>query len=390
MKVAERWARRGQPLGLSPAEFLREFWQRRPLLVRRALPWAGELIDRSTLLATARRSGISARIVRRDRPRGPLRLSHGPFEPGELRAPPHKPWTVLVNDLDKHHPERFARLFEHFRFLPRWRIDDVMASLATRGGSVGAHVDRYDVFLIQAAGRREWRLDLRAQGWRPWGHADLRLVRGFRALWRALLEPGDLLYLPPGIPHHGIAREECITLSLGMRAPALGELFGALADAALAQDPPPLLADPGLSARRMDGELTRQDLDYIAETLREPLAHRAILAEAVGRFLSTWRGQATLDPPRRRSDPLALLARGLRLRRRPWLRAVWWRQGARARLAIAGEVFTTSRRLAQLIASPLAFGRAELPRPDAEEARLLHELAARGALELATPAKPVR
>ncbi len=390
MKVAELWARRGRPLGLSPAEFLREFWQKRPLLVRGALPWAEELIDRRTLLATARRSGISARIVTRDRPRGPLRLRHGPFNRGELRALPNKPWTVLVNDLDKHHPERFARLFACFSFLPLWRIDDVMASLATRGGSVGAHVDQYDVFLIQAAGRREWRLDLRQQGWRAWPHSDLRLVRGFRPLWRALLEPGDLLYLPPGIPHHGIAREECITLSLGMRAPALGELLGALADAALERDPPPLLADPALSARRMDGELTRADLENIAAALHQTLARREILAEVVGRFLSTWRGQSALDPPRRRSDPLTLLARGVHLRRRPWLRAVWWRQGARARLAIAGEVFTTSRRLAQLVANPRGFGRAELPRPDAEEARLLAELAARGALEVAAPAESVR
>jgi 50S ribosomal protein L16 3-hydroxylase len=390
MQVAERKARPGRPLGLAPARFLGEFWQKRPLLVRAAFPAAAGLLDRRTLLATARRSEYSARVVARERPRGPLRLRHAPFARGELSPPADRPWTVLVNDLDKHHPDRLLGVLEAFRFLPAWRIDDVMASLATPGGSVGAHVDQYDVFLIQGVGRREWRLDLRTKGWRCDPRSELRLVRGFKATWKALLEPGDLLYLPPGVPHHGIAREECITLSLGMRAPALGDLFGAVADALLERDPTPLLQDPELSPRRDQGELSSADLRRIGAALAERLAGSEGFAEAIARFLSTWRGRTAPERFRPRFDPVAILAAGGRLRRNPWLRALWWRHGARARLAVGGLVFEASPYLAELIARPDGFGRAELPQPDPEETRLLRELAAHAALEVAPVSAAVR
>lgn len=388
MKVTERAARPGRPLAMAPRAFLRAYWQKRPLLVRGAFPEASRWLNRRELLSIAHRSGSSTRIVSRERGCKRLRLRYGPFSRKELVPPSDAPWTVLVNDLEKHLPERFADLFEAFGFLPQWRIDDLMASFATPGGSVGAHVDQYDVFLIQAQGRREWRLDLRSAGWYPWPGSDLRLVRGFKPIWRALLEPGDLLYLPPGVPHHGIASDECITFSLGMRAPALGDLFGALADALLAADEPLLLADPDLSPRSRSAELADEDLRRMAKRLGAQLADRDAFAAAIGRFLSTWRGQPLGARGHRLTDPLQSLAEGGHLRRRSWLRAVWWREGERTCLAIGGEVFSTSTRLAELLCGLQSFGRAELPDPSPEECALLRELAAYGALEVVRPARP--
>ncbi|MDW8479663.1 MAG: cupin domain-containing protein [Xanthomonadales bacterium] len=373
---------------MSPASFLRRFWQRRPLLVRGAFAeLAGTLPDRELLALAARRDAL-VRLVRRER--GRFRLEHGPFPRRALAALPGRDWTVLVQDVEKWLPERFAPLLRGFAFLPSWRIDDVMVSLAAPGGSVGPHIDRYDAFLIQGSGRREWRLDLRAGGWRPWPGSELRLVRGFRATWRALLEPGDALYLPPGIPHHGIALERAQTWSLGLRAPALGELLGALADQLLEDEAPELLADPDLEARRRAGELTPKDLRRFARALATALADRERLAVAIARFLSTWRSEARLSPRRSRPDPGRLLRAGGRLRRRPWSRAVWWRSGEQVRLALAGELFAATARLAGRIAGGGWIDARALPDPVPEELELLRRLAALGALELAMPSDPVR
>lgn len=390
MAMVELPARPGKPLGLTPAAFMRDFWQKKPLLVRGAFPKLAALMDRPALFATASRKGATARMVWRERPRGPLRLRHGPFSRGELARPPGTQWTLLVNDLEKHHPERFAEFLSAFRFLPVWRIDDLMASYAVPGGSVGAHVDQYDVFLVQGIGRREWRLDLRPQGWRPRPHSELRLVSGFRTTWQAVLKPGDLLYLPPGVPHHGIARSECLSFSLGMRAPALGELFGALADAFLERDPPLLLRDPDLAPRRHAGELREEDLERVAAALCAPLRGRENFAELLASFLSTWRGKPATAPRRARFDPVAALAAGQRLRRDPWLRALWWRRADGVRLAVGGRVFSATPRLAELVAGASGFGRDELPDPLPEERRLLRELAAHAILEVAPSGSGVR
>jgi 50S ribosomal protein L16 3-hydroxylase len=212
------------PDGLDAAGFLSLYWQQRPLLMRGALPGLVSPIDADELAGLACESDVESRLVRARGPRGPWQVDHGPFDEETLRRLPARGWTLLVQDVDKHVAE-VGRLWERFRFIPEWRTDDIMISYAVDGGSVGPHYDEYDVFLVQASGRRRWRIDSRA---RPETEClpdlDLRILRRFEPDRDWMLEPGDLLYLPPGVPHWGIAQGPCMTLSVGLRAPAWREL----------------------------------------------------------------------------------------------------------------------------------------------------------------------
>lgn len=250
------------PLGsLAPEEFLRTHWQVRPLFVSGALappPWAPEPGD---LAAVACAPGAEARLVLESGGSRPWEVRHGPFDPDELAALPASGWSLLVHRLE----ERFdaaAELLDRFRFLPNWRIDDAMASHAPPGGSVGAHVDAYDVFLIQLAGRRRWSIEHAPREdpvWRP--DADVRILERFAPDETRTLAPGDLLYLPPGIPHHGVALEDCVTLSIGFRAPSRDELVAAWAADRLAEPPPAeRFADPGRTLPASPGRIAEADL----------------------------------------------------------------------------------------------------------------------------------
>src|SRR6185503_10079030 len=187
--------------GLTPRAFLARYWQKRPLFVRCAIA-APDFVDQRALTALARRDDVESRIVQR---RGARReTAHGPF--GKV-SPGRSNWTILVNGVNHHVPAADA-LLRRFAFVPQARLDDVMVSYATPGGGVGPHVDSYDVFLIQGSGRRRWTVG----------------GRSFVA------EPGDLLYLPPGREHDGVALEPCTTYSIGFRAPRGAELGAAFLD----------------------------------------------------------------------------------------------------------------------------------------------------------------
>lgn len=198
---------------------MREFWQRKPALIRNAVPGWRPPVDRERLLRLARDSNVESRLIVRTAGRWSVR--HGPFP--RLPAARSAPWTLLVQGVDLM-DEGAHELLSRFRFVSDARLDDLMASYATPGGGVGAHVDSYDVFLLQASGRRRWRisrqrdLELRAD-------APLRLLADFRPSAEWILEPGDLLYLPPGVAHEGVALDDCVTYSIGFRAPGFAELL---------------------------------------------------------------------------------------------------------------------------------------------------------------------
>ncbi|HKJ96105.1 MAG TPA: cupin domain-containing protein, partial [Gammaproteobacteria bacterium] len=193
------------PFGeLTPAGFLQRYWQKRPLVVRGALPQLAGIIDPEELAGLACEPDVASRIVRGDGEHEPFTLEHGPFSEQQFRALPERDWTVLVQDVEKHLPE-MAGILAPFRFLPDWRIDDLMISYAAPGGSAGPHVDQYDVFLVQASGERHWAVQEAADAICPVKDSPLRLVANFAPTSEWLLEAGDLLYLPPGIPHHGVA-----------------------------------------------------------------------------------------------------------------------------------------------------------------------------------------
>ncbi|MFZ5540519.1 MAG: JmjC domain-containing protein [Pseudomonadota bacterium] len=369
-------------LGELPVEeFMRRYWQKRPLLVRQALPALRSPVARERLFELAARDDVESRLVTAFG--GRWRLEHGPFAARGLPSPRRRAWTLLVQGVNLH-DEAADALLARFRFLPDARLDDLMASYATDGGGVGPHVDSYDVFLVQAHGRRRWRIS---------GQRDLRLVPGlplkiladFRPTREWVLEPGDLLYLPPGVAHEGVALGECITCSIGFRAPAWQELvepwFGALAERAHVGG---RYRDPQQRPTRRPGRL--------------PPALRAAALHALGRIRPTGRDAARallthLSEPKphvvfdRPARPLGMTrfaaaarARGVRLD--PRTRLLY--DGADA--AINGELFALAdRRMAaalRSLADRRALAGASLREPDSKLQRLLHEWYVAGWLHL--------
>ena len=213
-----------QPLpllgGLSPAGFMRRHWQKKPLLVRGALPDALPGFDRRRLFALAAEEDVESRLIVRDGERWSVR--QGPTARRALPALARPGWTLLVQGVDLHEAAAH-RLLGRFRFVADARLDDVMLSYASDGGGVGPHIDSYDVFLLQVEGRRRWRIGRVA---RPRLRQDvpLKMLDNFVARQEWLLEPGDMLYLPPGWGHDGIAEGACITASIGFRAPSAAAL----------------------------------------------------------------------------------------------------------------------------------------------------------------------
>src|SRR4051812_29628886 len=206
--------------GLTPAQFMRRHWQRKPLLVRGAIPEMRPLLSRAQLFGLAGKEGVESRVVAQQR--GKWDLRRGPFARRSLPAAAQARWTLLVQGVDLH-DERAHELLQRFAFLPHARVDDLMISWASDGGGVGPHFDSYDVFLLQVQGKRRWRIgrqkDLALRDDMP-----LKILANFEPEEEHVLEPGDMLYLPPRWAHDGIAVGECQTYSIGFRAPSRSEI----------------------------------------------------------------------------------------------------------------------------------------------------------------------
>lgn len=338
-------ASRLPPLGMAPEEFLRDYWQKRPLLIRNAFPAFESPISPEDLAGLACEDGVLARIVAHERDTGKWMLRHGPFPEEMFPKLPDHDWSLLVQDVDKWDAD-IAALLPHFDFLPRWRIDDVMVSFAAPGGSVGAHVDQYDVFLLQAQGHRRWQIDDRPDPplhYRP--DTELRLLQRFNANHEWVLEPGDMLYLPPGVPHHGVAEDACLTFSVGMRAPSAAELMGDWVDAMIAEADDALrYSDPDLDLPDDPNEIDAAAMDRVVEALnRLRMRDPDRLGDWFGRFITTYRVGATAAPGEEARSRIEIewdLQAGAVLQRHPWTRMAW-RQAAdgaegEARLYVAG------------------------------------------------------
>ncbi|MCF5721773.1 JmjC domain-containing protein [Pseudomonas syringae] len=210
--------------GITAREFLRDYWQKKPLLIRQAIPDFESPIDADELAGLALEEEVESRLVIEHGER-PWELRRGPFAEDAFSSLPEREWTLLVQAVDQFVPE-VAELLEQFRFLPSWRIDDVMISFAAPGGSVGPHFDNYDVFLLQAQGKRNWKIGQMCSSESPLlQHADLRILAEFEESAEWVLEPGDMLYLPPRLAHFGIAEDDCMTYSVGFRAPSAAEVL---------------------------------------------------------------------------------------------------------------------------------------------------------------------
>jgi 50S ribosomal protein L16 3-hydroxylase len=272
--------------GLSPQVFMRRHWQKKPLLVRQAVPGGIKLIDRARLFELASSDEVESRLIVRHGDRWSAR--GGPLRRAALPPLKQREWTLLVQGLDLHLPAA-RELLDAFRFVPDARLDDLMLSYASDGGGVGPHVDSYDVFLLQARGRRRWRIG-RVHSPELVAEAPLKILAHFEPEHEWLLEPGDMLYLPPGWAHDGVAEGECVTCSIGFRAAGRDEIardvVQRMLDAADAEDRGPLYRDPKQPATdapgRIPGDLQQFATDAVARLLADPKA----LACALGEVLS--------------------------------------------------------------------------------------------------------
>jgi len=498
-------ARAKQMLGMPPARFLRDYWQKRPLLIRGAFAHFNNPVAPNDLAGLACEELALARIVieesaacspptsfprkresmfddpangnrialprsdsrfrgndavqkgknvdksgksvgkRIDPPAPASRwlLRNGPFAESDFATLPKTHWTLLVQDVDKWDAD-VAALLQRFQFLPSWRVDDVMISYAEDGGSVGAHVDQYDVFLLQGLGRRRWQISVDPEAPKTFrDDVELRLLREFAPTHEWVLEPGDMLYLPPGVPHHGVALGACMTYSIGMRAPSRAELLVDFAET-LAESVPETsrLTDPDLLPSRGDGEIDEAAITRVmgampwfgwgdhspspisstspSSTSSSPISSSRrtpgpssslrkrsdassrrperignlascsgildslLLRTWFGRFITRYRSAHAVAPnPRPPSE--AAFARAIeenaRVRRNPWSRCAWMRQGRDAVLFVAGDAHACSVRLARLVAAEPEFVLSAAPTA-ARDRAVLRDLVAAGHLAL--------
>ncbi|MBR7214571.1 cupin domain-containing protein [Pseudomonas sp. B2021] len=274
--------------GITAREFLRDYWQKKPLLIRQALPDFESPIDADELAGLALEEEVESRLVIEHGER-PWELRRGPFAEDAFSTLPEREWTLLVQAVDQFVPE-VAELLEHFRFLPSWRIDDVMISFAAPGGSVGPHFDNYDVFLLQAQGKRNWKIGQMCNSESPLlQHADLRILAEFEESAEWVLEPGDMLYLPPRLAHFGIAEDDCMTYSVGFRAPSAAEVLTHFTDFLsqyLTDEERYTDADaqPVSDPHQIQGDALDRLKDLLAEHMSDE------------RMLLTWFGQFMTEP----------------------------------------------------------------------------------------------
>ena len=300
--------------GLSATRFLSQFWQKKPLLVRDAIPDFKGVVQAPELLALSLRDDVEARLVCRRC--GAWHMRQGPFSRTQLARLPKSGWTLLVQGLNLELPKADA-LLRRFRFLPYARLDDVMVSYAVRGGGVGPHFDSYDVFLLQGPGRRRWSVG-RQRDRRLDPGAPLKILRDFRPEKEWLLEPGDMLYLPPGWAHEGVALEPGFTYSIGFRAPSHQEVareFLAFLQERVALDG--LYADRGAGPARRAAEIPKRMVQQAAAVAGKIRWRTRDVARFLGEYLSAPKPQIVFSRPRSPRSPASFAegcrTRGLRL-----------------------------------------------------------------------------
>lgn len=350
--------------GRTPSEFLDAYWQKRPLLVRGALPNFRSPLAPEELAGLACEEGITSRIVMEKGGEYPWQLRHGPFAEGDFLDLPETHWTLLVQEVDRLIPEVGA-LLNPFRFIPRWRIDDVMVSYAPEGGSVGAHIDNYDVFLLQGLGHRRWQIGrepVEVEQIKP--GLDVRILQDFTPDEEMVLEPGDMLYLPPRVAHYGVAEDDCMTYSIGFRAPSHKQIVGDYLSYLLRHiDPDARYSDPDLTPAEHPGALRPEALRRVQEVLRRVVLDDDAVARWFGEYVTSpdrGRFPTPLDEERAPEAVRGLLRQGGTLRRHPIVRMAYVEhEDGRATLFVGGEGHPLPPDMA--LAAPLLADRETIP-----------------------------
>ncbi len=283
--------------GLSPLNFMRRHWQKKPLLMRQAVPGGVGLPSRTQLFDLAARDDVESRLIVQDA--GTWRLRHGPLKRSAIPSLKRPRWTLLVQGLDLH-VEAAHELLQRFRFVPDARLDDLMLSYASDGGGVGPHVDSYDVFLLQVQGRRRWRIG-RAKDKTCVPGVPLKILAHFEPEQEWLLEPGDMLYLPPGWAHDGVAEGECLTASIGFRAPGRDEIGREVLQRLLDDaEPAPadvLYRDPKQPATEEPARIPFELRAFALDAMKRALADERALDCTLGEILSEPKPGVWFDAP---------------------------------------------------------------------------------------------
>ena len=279
---------------LTPSQFLTEYWQKKPLLIRQAIPNFEGLLTPNELAGLACEEDVQSRIVQNiDQS---WQLQHGPFDEDDLTSLPEKDWTLLVQSVNLHMPEA-AGLLSQFNFIPHARLDDLMVSYAPTGGSVGPHMDSYDVFLLQGSGTRRWKLNAQPDLTLV-KDVPLRILEKFEAEQEWVLEPGDMLYLPPNIAHHGVSEDDdCMTYSIGFRVPKTQELIHAflehLQDTVQAEG---LYEDADLSLQPHPAEISDAMIKKVEAMLQKITWEKSTVSDFLGRYLSEPKPDVIYEP----------------------------------------------------------------------------------------------
>ncbi|GIZ13040.1 cupin domain-containing protein [Pseudomonas sp. NCCP-436] len=336
--------------GLTAREFLRDYWQKKPLLVRQAIPDFESPISPDELAGLALEEEVESRLVIEHGER-PWELQRGPFNEDTFQTLPERDWTLLVQAVDQFVPE-VAELLEDFKFLPKWRIDDLMISFAAPGGGVGPHFDNYDVFLLQAHGHRRWQIGQMCDADSPLlPHADLKILSQFEPTDEWVLAPGDMLYLPPCLAHCGTAEDDCMTYSVGFRAPSAAEVLTHFTDF-LGQFLPDeeRYSDADLQPCTDPNQIQRDALERLKALLERHMNDE--------RLLMTWFGQFMTEPKYpelvagqeiEESEFLDALDSGAVITRNPSARLAWSEVGEDLVVFASGQSRLVSARLRELL-----------------------------------------
>jgi 50S ribosomal protein L16 3-hydroxylase len=340
------------PLGhFSPEQFLKDYWQKKPCLIRQAITDFIPMLSGDDLAGLACEEMAESRLVKGSVTAADWRVEHGPFTESDFATLPEENWTLLVQDVEKHYAP-LRELMRLFSFIPNWRLDDLMISYAATGGSVGPHIDQYDVFLLQAEGTRRWQI---AGKFDPQllENCPLNILQCFNPEQDWLLEPGDMLYLPPNVAHHGVALEPGMTWSIGSRAPSAADLLQGLGEwLAFSEDEGSRYSDPGLKPVKRAGEIDLNALEGLRKLMMSGMSDSESLHNYLAAFMSRFRLAHDPMPPPEMTQPEILqraLRDGARLLRNPWTRFTWIKTAEGARLFAAGQDFDCTTNLAELL-----------------------------------------
>jgi len=285
--------------GLTAEQFLQEYWQKKPLIIRNAFPDFSSPVDPDDLAGFSLEHEVESRIIIEQQDNEHWILKSGPFDEDTFTPLSNLNWTLLIQQLDAWVPEINA-LKKHFNFIPDWRVDDVMASYAPKGGSVGPHFDYYDVFLVQAYGQRNWKLG-------QWcdehsvtrEDTPLKILTHFNTNEEWTLNPGDMLYVPPKLAHYGVAENDCITLSVGFRAPRQLELLSSFTDFLTdhaCDSENPFFEDAQRPTQPDSSKIQEQDKHKLKQMLREALDQPEQFERWIGSYLSEPKNEQILFP----------------------------------------------------------------------------------------------